>query len=178
MQYHPADANRSQASHLVGSPLGSSEAALHGYNSLDIHMPNRPVSPLTEIRRKVKVGVALTENERAQLNAYYGRYTRRKQSVHLKGDREKLWTELAHRQGVSLSSWIQERVDEALHGHEEAKRALREENQRLRDELGAVRGASGHLAVENSKLLTRLESYEARALEFLDKTIELTSRPA
>jgi len=109
---------------------------------------------MTEIRRRVASGAEVTEEERATVAAYYAKYARRKKGVHLKGERAEQWTELANRQGVSLSSWIQERVDEALQRHDDAIRAVREENEKLR---------SGQLAVENSRLQARSDQSEAKA---------------
>src|SRR5688572_8297281 len=60
----------------------------------------RPQNPLTAIRRKVARGEELTTEERSQLTAYYRRHIRRKQGVHLKGDREERWRTLAAQQGV------------------------------------------------------------------------------
>lgn len=128
-------------------------------------------------RRKQQAGVALTPEERAVLAEYHSKYYRQKKGLHISADRLDDWEDRAARQGLSFSKWVQERVDEAIHGHEEDKRALREENQRLRDEIGSLRGVSGNLAVENSKLQARLEEMQSQVMEVLDKAIELTGYP-
>lgn len=137
----------------------------------------RPLGRITQLRNRLRRGEALTDSERAELAAYYGRYTRRKKGVHLKGAREEQWTALAERQGLSLSSWIQERVEEALRGPGEALAELRQENQRLRDEVAALRGTSGHLAVENSRLQARIEAMEGSLMEAMDQALRLAEAP-
>lgn len=177
MQDSPANASCGRRlPDLAGSPLGNPEAALHDIDRVLVVVHGRPVSPLTEIRHKQKAGIPLTEDEKAQVATYYSRYSRRKKGIHLKGGREQLWVGLAQQQGLSLSSWIQERVDEALHGNDEALQALREENQRLRDEVGALRGASGHLAVDNSRLQTRLEGLETSLMEAMEQALQLAGQ--
>lgn len=141
-------------------------------------MPARPVGRITLLRRKRSRGEELTEAEREELRVYYARYTRRKQGVHLKGLREEQWTALADQQGLSLSSWMQERVEESLLGPSEALRELREENQRLRDEVAALRGTSGHLSVENSRLQARIEAMEGSLMEAMDQALRLAEVPA
>jgi hypothetical protein len=123
-------------------------------------MAGRPVGRIMQLRNKRRRGEPLTDGEQAELTAYYGRYNRRKKGVHLKGNREEQWTRLAERQGVPLSAWIQERVEEALQGPGAALQELRDENQLLRDEVAGLRGASGQLAVENSRLQSRIEAME------------------
>ncbi|MEK6985518.1 MAG: hypothetical protein AABX89_03935 [Candidatus Thermoplasmatota archaeon] len=118
-------------------------------------------SEMTQIRRKKARGEPLTDEERAKLTAFHRKYYRQKKTVHIKGKREQEWQQLAESQGVSLSAWIQEQVAKALHGNEDALRELRQENQRLRDEITALRGTCGQLSLENSKLHTRIEGLEA-----------------
>lgn len=141
-------------------------------------MPARSVGRIMQLRNKRSRGEPLTQAEQEELRVYYSRYTRRKQSVHLKGSREERWTTLAERQGLSLSSWIQERVEEALRGPGEALSELRQENQRLRDEVAALRGTSGHLAVENSRLQARIEAMEGSLMEAMDQALRLAEAPA
>lgn len=133
----------------------------------------RHQNEITQLRRRVTRGEALTPEERAKLTAYYGRSTRRKQGVHLKGDREQRWKDLADRQGVSLSTWMQERVELSLQGPGERELRLQQENQELRDENNALRGTNGHFAVENSKLHTRLESMEGRLMAGMDQALRI-----
>ncbi len=141
-------------------------------------MSARPIGRIMQLRKKRSSGEVLTDVEREELRAYYRRDTRRKKGVHLKGSREEQWTALAERQGLSLSSWIQERVDEALRGPGEALNELRQENQRLRDEVAGLRGTSGHLAVENSRLQARIEAMEGSLMEAMDQALRLAEAPA
>lgn len=136
------------------------------------------VSQVTLLRRKRERGEVLTDEEAAVLRAYYNRYARRKLSVHLQGTREREWRELAAKQGLSVSSWIQERVVQALEGHGAVVWELREENQRLRDEIAALRGTSGHLSVENSRLQARLEAMESSLMQAMDQALRLVEAPA
>jgi len=141
-------------------------------------MAARHVGRIWQLRTKRSRGESLTDAEQAELRTYYGRFARRKKGVHLKGTREEQWTALAERQGLSLSSWIQERVEEALRGPGEALRELREENQRLRDEVAGLRGASGQLAVDNSRLQSRIEAMEGSLMEAMDQALRLAEAPA
>jgi len=114
----------------------------------------RPQNRITDLRRRRAARMPLEPEELEQLREYERQYTKRKKSVHLKGNRADEWEDLAVQQGMSLSSWIQEKVETGLTGFEDATRDLREENQRLREEVAGLRGASGKLAVENSQLRT------------------------
>lgn len=108
----------------------------------------RTSNELTEIRKKRARGDPLTEEDRAKEREYFRRYTRQKKSVHLKQNRIEEWTALAERQGISLSAWIQEQVEKGIRGNDEATKDLRDENQRLRDEMTALRGTCGQLRRE------------------------------
>lgn len=141
-------------------------------------VPGRPVGRISQLRYKRARGEVLTEAEQAELAAYYARYTRRKKGVHLKGSREEQWTRLAERQGVPLSAWIQERVEETLQGPGAALQELRDENQRLRDEVAGLRGASGQLAVDNSRLQSRIEAMEGSLMEAMDQALRLAEASA
>lgn len=134
----------------------------------------RPPSPITELRGKAAAGLPLTAEERRQVRAYNAKYNSRRKSLHIKGGREKEWAELAARQGVSLSTWLQEQVIKGLHGNDEALRDLREENQRLRDEIASLRGTCGQLSVENSNLQGRLEGLEQSLREAMQRLLDLT----
>lgn len=133
----------------------------------------RKQNEITQIRRKITRGEPVTPDERAKVTAYYARQTRKKKGVHLKGDREQRWQELADRQGTSMSSWIQERVESDLAGAGDVERELRQEISKLRDELIATRGTNGHYAVENSKLHARLEALENSLMEAMDQALRL-----
>jgi hypothetical protein len=134
----------------------------------------RPKGEITLLRAKRKSGEALTEEEKAKLRDYYRLDGRRKRGIHLKGGREEQWTLLAEKQGVSFSAWVQERVEEALQGSSEVEKELRREAQRLRDEVSALRGTSGHLAVENSRLQARIEAMEGSLMEAMDQALRLS----
>ena len=124
----------------------------------------RPESDLTRIRRKQKRGEDLTAGEQEALRVYYARYYRRKVCVHLKGDREKQYRELAAARNLSLSAFMQEQVNISLLPNAREQQLVAE-NQKLRDENAAMRGSMGALAVENSRLQARIESYEGVLLE-------------
>ncbi|MEK6974954.1 MAG: hypothetical protein AABY18_01265 [Candidatus Thermoplasmatota archaeon] len=130
-------------------------------------------SDLALIRAKKARGEQLTDEERAKLRAYAARYYKRKKTVHIRGDRETEWMALAAAQGLSLSAWIQEQVMKGLVGNEEALVDIKAENQRLRDEIGSLRGTCGHLSVENSKLQSRLEGLEQNLSEALQQLLQL-----
>lgn len=138
----------------------------------------RAPNEMTLIRAKKARGERLTEAEQAALRAYQGRYKHQKKTVHLRGQREKEWGALAEAQGVSLSAWIQEQVVKGLVGNEEALAELRQENQRLRDEISSLRGTCGSLSVENSKLQVRLEGLEASLSEAMKQVLKISGGDA
>jgi hypothetical protein len=138
----------------------------------------RRVGEIMRLRHKRAQGETLSEEEQGKLRAYYARYNRCKKGVHLAGPREERWTKLAEQQGIPLSSWIQERVEEALQGPSEALREVREENQRLRDEVAGLRGTSGQLAVENSRLQARIEAMEGSLMHAMEQAVRLAEAPA
>jgi len=134
----------------------------------------RPVSAFTALRRKQTAGQALTASENAEVRAYFSRYAKRKASLHLKEATKAQWLELARAQGLGLSAWIKERVDEALHGNKQALQEQRNENERQRAEIGALRGTSGQLSVENSKLQQRIAAMEASLMEAMEQALRLS----
>ena len=133
----------------------------------------RPRNEITEIRYKQKRGEPLTEQEKDLLAEYFAQYGRRKKSVHLKQQREEVWTTLAAQQGVPLSQWIQLMVEKGLRGNDDALRDLREENQRLRDENASLRSTCGHISVENGNLQSRLEAMETSLTEAMAQALRL-----
>lgn len=165
---------------LTGSPLkfipyesSLPPATLPLVSSQETARMPRHQNEITQLRRRVTRGEVLTDEERAKLTAYYGRRTRQKQGVHLKGDREQRWKDLADRQGVSFSTWVQDRVELSLQGPGERERQLQQENQALRDENAGLRGSNGHFAVENSRLHSRNEALEGSLMEALDQALQL-----
>lgn len=177
MQNPPADALLAETPpHLVASvlvlPQCEQASLLLAAESSPGAMP-RTVGEITKLVRRVRAGEELSPEEREKLRAHYARYTRRKKGVHLKGNREREWVELAQRQGLSLSSWIQERVEEALHPSDRVAAQLREENEALRAEITALRGTTGQLSVENAELRRRMASLEASLLKAMDHAMAL-----
>lgn len=130
------------------------------------------VSEITRIMRKRSAGHELTASEREYARNYYARYARRKTAVHLKGPREQQYREQAAAKGMSLSAWIQEQVDISLLPNPR-EALLVDENQKLRDEVAALRGASGSLAVENSRLQIRMEALEGNLMEAVEQALHL-----
>jgi len=187
MQNSPANAMLAEPScDLAESPLKLARYEQHlraGMDGPASPSPNGPVekpsrmqrtqNEITQLRKRKARGETLTTEEQAQLSAYYARYSRRKQGVHLKGKREEQWRALADAQGIGLGPWIQERVDMSLRGNDEAMREVRDENQRLRDEVAGLRGTSGNLAVENSRMQARIEVMEGRLLEAMDQALQI-----
>lgn len=87
MQEPSANASCShELANPVGSPTGNPAADLHEPGCSDSLVDARPIGPLTAIRRKQKAGLPLSDDEQAQVTAYYARYYRRKKGIHLKGD--------------------------------------------------------------------------------------------
>jgi FtsZ-binding cell division protein ZapB len=131
---------------------------------------------ITDLRKLRDSGAELNEVQKDALRRYYTQYKRRKVGVHLKGNRESEWRELASLQGTPMSSWIQNQVVKSLEGSSELVKELRHENQSLQDEVSGLRGTSGSLAVENSKLQSRIESMESNLIEALDSVLRLEER--
>jgi hypothetical protein len=141
---------------------------------MEPHGPyHRPQNDVTKARRKRARGEDLTPDESEILRAYYAKYGPRKQGVHLKGDKQARFRELASRKGTSISSLLQDLAEQALQGPGEMVRELKDENQRLRDEIAGLRGTSGQLAVENSRFQARNEAMEASLMEALDQALSI-----
>jgi len=132
------------------------------------HVDDQAPNPVTLARRKQRRGIPLDAGEQALLRDYYRRYDKQKLTVHLRADRASEWQGLAESQGLSLASWLQERVVEALHGFDDLVADVRRQNSDLHDEVAGLRGTAGQLAVENSKLQSRLGELERSLLQAVD----------
>jgi hypothetical protein len=150
-------------------PLIDISRHLEAMNATELVQSSRTIN---EIRIRQRMGEPLTNDEEEELRLYFSKYGRQKVGLHLSGDRKESWRAKAELQGLSLSAWIQEKVVEALAGPSQAEKLLRDENGSLRDEIAGLRGTSGHLAVENSKLQARLEALEANLMEAMERALQ------
>lgn len=116
---------------------------------------------IATLNRKRRTHQPLTDDERAILREYYSKYNKRKKGIHIRESKAQVWEAHAVAAGVSFSQWVQHAVDSYLRGGDQDEvRELRNENQKLQDELASTRRSMARFAEENGAMQSRLESLE------------------
>jgi regulator of protease activity HflC (stomatin/prohibitin superfamily) len=137
-----------------------------------------PPPSIADQRRKRSSGVPLTDDERNRLRAEAQRYARCRKSLHVPKHKVEEYERLAAASKESFSNWAFIMIERAQRGPGEAVRDLREENQRLRDELSGMRGMNGKLAVDNASLNSRIEALEGSLREAMHHALRLAGEVA